>query len=83
MQRLGHEEGHNQGGGDGAQDDGQAGQAHLADLPQVQPKPQEDDRVLQHLFGGEGHAVLHSLPDSGPVFNHGAAHHADEDGQHR
>ena len=79
MQALPDQEGNDQGDGDGGADDGQGRGAHLGDLRQVQSEAQQDNRVLEDLFGGEGNAGLEAFP----VVQARGYQHADQDGEHR
>lgn len=71
--------GDDQRGGDGGADDGQRLAAHLGDLGEVEPEPQQDDRILQYLFGGKGDA----RPERGLVLEDQRCQHAQQNGEHR
>ena len=79
MQQPVQKEGHHQGGGDGGQDDGQRGHAHLGDLRQVHAEAQQNNGVLQHLFRGICNARLGAVPLPVKQGNH----HARQNGEHR
>ncbi len=61
---LAQDKGNQQGDGDGGADNGQGQQPHLCDFRQVQAKAQQDDRILQDFFRGEGDAGLQTFPAS-------------------
>ena len=79
LQQLIEHKGDDEGGGDGGADDGQGFCPYLGDLREIEAEAQQDDRILQDLFGGVGDARL----EPGLIGQQQSDDHAGEDAEHR